>query len=95
MDRAADEPRIRFVQIGGSSGATLTLNGGTLRSSRLELLGSGIGSVSIVGLVGIVGDVLRSVVPADLHIATASAPLERVETAWNADVGSKRLVFHT
>src|SRR5262249_31909313 len=37
-------PRIRFVQIGQSAGPTITLSAATLRSSGVELLGSGFGS---------------------------------------------------
>ena len=40
-------PRIRFVQIGQSAGATITLAGATLRSSGVELMGSGFGSASM------------------------------------------------
>ncbi len=88
-----DAPRIRFVQIGASSAPTLTLAGGTLRSSGLELLGSGIGSVSPVALVDIIKDVLQAVGPAKLQIDVESRPLETVEAAWDADTGSRRLVF--
>jgi len=39
--------RIRFVQVGQSAGKTITLAAATLRSSGLELLGSGFGSASL------------------------------------------------
>src|ERR1700684_2911469 len=39
-------PRIRFVQIGSISGNTITLPAQLLRSTGVELLGSGLGSVS-------------------------------------------------
>jgi hypothetical protein len=40
------EPRLRYVQIGNSAGAEVTLQADTLPGSGLELLGSGIGSVA-------------------------------------------------
>ncbi len=40
------EPRIRFVQIGSISGNAITLPAQLLRSSGVELLGSGLGSLS-------------------------------------------------
>jgi len=86
-------PPIRFVQVGASSGPSLTLNAGALRSSDVQLLGSGIGSVSLDRLVAIVGQLLEAVVPAKLAVATAVRPIESVETAWNEDVGARRLVF--
>lgn len=40
-------PRLRYVQIGGSAGPSITLPAAALRSSGLELLGSGFGSASL------------------------------------------------
>ena len=40
------EPRIRYVQIGLIGGDPIALLGGILRTSGLELLGSGLGSFS-------------------------------------------------
>ena len=39
--------RIRFIQVGSTAGQTITLPAATLRSSGLEMLGSGFGSASI------------------------------------------------
>ncbi len=46
-------PRIRYIQIGNSAGAKIELEAGTLRSSGLELLGSGFGSVSLPDLAAV------------------------------------------
>lgn len=89
----AGAPQIRFVQIGASSGPHITLDAGSLRSSGVELLGSGIGSVSVTGLVNCVGEALRAVVPAHLRIATEVRPVEEVAAVWNQDFGDRRLVF--
>ena len=59
------EPRIRFVQIGSVAGGTITLPGGSLRSSGLELLGSGLGSVSNERLVKRIGEFMQAIVPVD------------------------------
>ncbi|MGH8446608.1 MAG: quinone oxidoreductase family protein [Solimonas sp.] len=74
--------RTRFVNIGSLAGASLPLNAGTLRSSGLELLGSGLGSVSHAGLVQIVGKLLQAIVPAGLKIDATPVPLPEVEAAW-------------
>ncbi len=89
----AGAPHIRFVQIGASSGPRITLDAGSLRSSGVELLGSGIGSVSVAGLVACVGEALRAVGPAHLRIEVEARGLEDVTTAWNHDFGERRLVF--
>lgn len=85
------EPRVRFVQIGSMSGADISLNASTLRSSGVELLGSGLGSVSNRELVRAIGEMLEAAAhswttPVDIR------PLAEVETAWNAE-GSDRLVL--
>src|SRR5690606_19122266 len=40
------EPRIRFVQVGAAAGLSINLPGAALRSSGLELLGTGLGALS-------------------------------------------------
>jgi NADPH:quinone reductase-like Zn-dependent oxidoreductase len=85
--------RIRFVQIGAVSGSEISLAASTLRSTRVELLGSGLRSVSNERLVELIGGVMRAVEPAKLQIDTVSRPMDTVETAWNEDCGTRRLVF--
>ncbi|WPN44554.1 zinc-binding alcohol dehydrogenase family protein [Pseudomonas sp. P8_241] len=92
QDHQAGEPRIRFVQIGSLTGNNINLPGSLLRSSGLELMGSGLGSVSHAGLVEAVGGVLRAINSAGLSIAAEAVPLAEVESAWQRE-GTSRLVF--
>jgi NADPH:quinone reductase-like Zn-dependent oxidoreductase len=87
------EARIRFVQIGSISGHTISLPGAILRSSGLELLGSGLGSCSYADLVAAIGEVLKAVGPAKLRIEMETLPLTEVEAGWVRDTGDRRLVF--
>lgn len=91
-DHAAGEPRIRFVQIGSLTGNNINLPGSLLRSSGLELMGTGLGSVSHAGLVEAVGGVLRAISGAGLSIATEAVELAQVEHVWQQESGS-RVVF--
>ncbi|MEY4544367.1 MAG: hypothetical protein RL685_562, partial [Pseudomonadota bacterium] len=50
------EPRLRYVQLGTVAGDELPLRGDSLRSSGLELIGSGIGSVALQELVAGAGE---------------------------------------
>ncbi|MGO8718003.1 MAG: quinone oxidoreductase family protein [Acidobacteriaceae bacterium] len=86
------EPRVRFVQIGSVAGADIKLTAGILRSSGLEILGSGFGSLSTEALLASIGEMFASIVPANLQIDTQTAPLADVEEAWNHTTGD-RLVF--
>jgi hypothetical protein len=84
---------IRFVQIGSVSGVDITLPSAVLRSSAIELMGSGIGSVPLERLVKAVGGVLQAAVPGGFRIAANPVPLSDVEQAWPKDVGTRRTVF--
>jgi NADPH:quinone reductase-like Zn-dependent oxidoreductase len=86
---------IRFVQIGAASGGNITLPSAALRSSALVLMGSGIGSISLEGLVGAIRGVMQAVVPAKLQIKTEAMPLAKVEETWNRESGKSRIVFIT
>jgi len=92
--KAGPERRpIRFVQIGSISGEEIGLPAAVLRSSAIELIGSGIGSVPLERLVAAFGAVLEAAVPAGLKIATAPVPLSQIGQAWDADFGGRRAVF--
>ena len=88
-----DAVPIRFVQIGASSGGNITLPSAALRSSALVLMGSGIGSIPLHGMVGAIHGVIQAVVPAKLKIKTEIVPLAKVEETWNKDSGRSRVVF--
>ena len=85
-------PRIRFVNIGSLAGASAVVEPAALRSSGLEIVGSGIGSLSHAELMQAIGDLMQAVHPAGLRIDAAARPLSEVEAAWT-EAGSERLVF--
>lgn len=92
--KAGPEARpIRFVQIGAMSGGDITLPSAVLRSSAIELMGSGIGSVPLDRLIACIGDLLQAAPAAGFKIATTPMPLSRVEQAWEQDDSRRRTVF--
>jgi NADPH:quinone reductase-like Zn-dependent oxidoreductase len=90
---APDAVPIRFVQIGSVSGADITLPSAVLRSSAIELMGSGIGSIPLDRLLGTIRALFEATAPAGLKIATNAIPLSEVERAWPNDDNSRRTVF--
>lgn len=84
--------RIRFVNIGSLGGAEISMPAGVIRSSGLEIMGSGLGSVSNVRLVRSIASMLQVVHAAGLRIDAKGVPLTEVENAWSADSGA-RVVF--
>ncbi|MHC6225539.1 quinone oxidoreductase family protein [Pseudomonas sp. X10] len=85
-------PRLRFVNIGALAGAHLSMSPGALRSSGLEMLGSGLGSVSNEGLVKVVGQLLQAIGTAGLEVEAEAVPLSEVESAWQRNA-RERIVF--
>jgi NADPH:quinone reductase-like Zn-dependent oxidoreductase len=88
-----DAVPIRFVQIGSVSGSDITLPSAVLRSSAIELMGSGIGSIPLDRLVLAIGGLLRATVPGGFKIAANPVPLPDVEQVWPRDDSTRRTVF--
>lgn len=86
-------PRIRFVQIGSMAGAEIPLAAATLRSSGLELIGSGFGSASLQQILGAVREIFQEAAKKPFQITVKAAPLSEVETSWNSSEQGVRMVF--
>lgn len=85
--------RIRYVQIGESAGKTISLTAATLRSSGLELLGSGFGSASLDQILQSLAEFFQTAAAKPFHFDTKAAPLREVEALWNEAEEGTRLVF--
>jgi NADPH:quinone reductase-like Zn-dependent oxidoreductase len=86
-------PRVRFVQIGQSAGKDITLPAATLRSSGLELLGSGFGSASFDQLRTAISEFFQAAATDPFDVAIQKAPLSDIEALWNSPGDGARLVF--
>ncbi|KLE44023.1 quinone oxidoreductase family protein [Klebsiella aerogenes] len=87
-----DKP-VRYVQVGSLAGADIALNGAVLRAAPLQLMGSGIGSLTMPQLLAATGEMLQAEVPGHFTIATTPLPLRDVAAAWPRDNSQKRTVF--
>ncbi|HUK43195.1 MAG TPA: zinc-binding alcohol dehydrogenase family protein [Candidatus Bathyarchaeia archaeon] len=85
--------RIRFVQIGASAGPTISLPAASLRSSALELMGSGFGSVSIAKILQSAADFISEAAREPFQIKVDTAPLSEVAALWNVPQEGARRVF--
>jgi NADPH:quinone reductase-like Zn-dependent oxidoreductase len=84
---------LRFVQIGSIGGQNIALPSAVLRASAIQLMGSGIGSVSRECLMGVVADLLQSTIPAGLTISTHPTPLSQLENVWSSTDSARRIVL--
>lgn len=87
------EPRIRFVQIGSISGEAITLRGGLLRSSGIELIGSGLGSLSSKQILQSLQTMFAAAEKVRFAIDIDPVPLAEVEEAWTRKDDERRIVF--
>jgi NADPH:quinone reductase-like Zn-dependent oxidoreductase len=87
-----DATPVRFVHVGGASREEeIALPGAALRSSAIQLMGSGVKSVPFAKLIGAIGSLFQAAGPAKLQIATTTMPLSEIEEAWKAP-GKPRMV---
>jgi NADPH:quinone reductase-like Zn-dependent oxidoreductase len=92
----AAKPRItRLVEIGESAGPTISLPGGALRSSGLEIYGSGGGSVSWKAITDAIPEILAYGARGQLKVETRLVPLSNVASVWKEKARNGRVVFVT
>ena len=88
---------VKFVTVGSMAGDNIHLSSGLLRSSAIEVLGSGFGSLSKDALrqlnTVVLPEAMQWMAEGKIKIDTEMVPLKDVEAAWNKDDNSgKRLV---
>ena len=88
----AGEPRISIEQIGSISGAVIPLPAHLLRSTGIELLGSGLGSLSAQQMLESLSTMFAATTKMQFAIDIERVPLADVEHAWLRNE-ERRIVF--
>jgi NADPH:quinone reductase-like Zn-dependent oxidoreductase len=88
---AADGVPVRFVQIGSAGGDEIAMPAAVLRSSAIEMKGSGLGSVSLPRLVAAISGVFKASAEAGMALEYQSMALADVAATWG-DKG-QRIVY--
>jgi NADPH:quinone reductase-like Zn-dependent oxidoreductase len=86
---------IRFIQIGSSGGADISLPATVIRSSGLELIGCGMGSIPFDRSLTAIGQVFAATVKHGLKIEPKILPLAKIEGNWAIATTATRTVFVT
>lgn len=86
-------PRVRFVQVGSMAGDTITLPAATLRSTGIELIGSGFGSAKIEQIFQSVAEFFQEAARKPFQIEIQEVPLKDIESFWNKGSFHARVVF--
>ena len=92
--RSEHARRMRWINLGSSGGSVAAVPTVPFRSSRLELLGSGLGSEPDSELMASIGEALQVAQAAGIRVDTWTAPIEDVDKAWTTkEQDNKRLVI--
>lgn len=89
---APEGAAIRFVQIGSVSGGEVAIPAAVLRSSAIEMMGSGIGSVPFDRLLAAVEGAISVAEQIGLALDYTAIPLDDVTRGWTV-AGEARTVF--
>lgn len=89
--------RTRYITVGAMMGDTITLSSSILRSTDIQILGSGLGTWKPEEIKSLFRDILpeafQLALEGKLKIETINIPLKDIETAWDTKIdGGKRLV---
>ncbi|MFT3837921.1 MAG: zinc-binding alcohol dehydrogenase family protein [Myxococcaceae bacterium] len=90
----ADRSRpVTWVEIGSVSSPTAPIPSAALRAARLQIVGSGIGSVPGNEIVDELPALVKQIAKGVLRIDARSAPLSQVEREWALQPSDTRIVF--
>lgn len=84
---------LSWIQIGSVAGSTATIPSAALRSTRLEIVGSGQGSVSPREILTELPGLVQEITHGGLDIDTRPMPLHDVERAWADSATTQRIVL--
>ncbi|NTX38259.1 hypothetical protein HUA78_27810 [Myxococcus sp. CA033] len=80
--RADRERPLAWVEIGSVAGQTAAIPAALLRASRLQLIGSGLGSVPGRDIVKELPALVKEIARGTFHLDVKAMPLSNVERAW-------------
>jgi NADPH:quinone reductase-like Zn-dependent oxidoreductase len=86
-------PRVRLIELGQAAGPTITLSADVLRSSGLEIAGSGAGTVPVTEIMKAIPGFMALAATGELPIDVAEVSLADVGAAWQRTGGGRRIVF--
>jgi NADPH:quinone reductase-like Zn-dependent oxidoreductase len=94
-DRTDRGKPLSWVQIGSVAGPTAEIPSAALRAARLQIVGSGQGSVSTRDILAELPQIAEAIASGSFTIDTEAVPLAEVEQAWGRAYGSNRRIVIT
>jgi len=84
---------LAWIEIGSVAGPSAEIPSAALRAMRLQIVGSGQGSVPTRGFLSEMPDLIREISSGTFDIDARAVPLTEVETAWNDTSTDQRVVL--
>jgi hypothetical protein len=84
---------LTWIEIGSVAGPTAAIPSAAFRAARLQLVGSGEGSVPTRDIVAELPGLAAEIAAGTCRIDTRAVPLADVETAWKETGSAQRIVF--
>ena len=92
-ERADRSAPLSWIQIGSVAGATAPIPSAALRAAKLQIVGSGQGSISTQDIVAELPALADALTAGRLDVAGHAVPLRSVTSAWTAGDGTDRTVL--
>ena len=94
LRRLIEPGELTWIQIGSMAGPSAEIPSAVLRSSRTQIVGSGIGSVEGRDFRAEIAEIAKAIIKGAFDVRTQTIPLSDVATAWTQPLdGDKRIVF--
>ena len=84
---------LTWVEIGSVAGPAATIPSAALRAARLQIVGSGQGSVPTRDILAELPELAAAITSGAFRIDARTLPLSEVETAWKDTSSDQRIVI--
>jgi NADPH:quinone reductase-like Zn-dependent oxidoreductase len=84
---------LTWIEIGAVTGASAEIPSAALRAVRLQIVGSGQGSVPTRDILAEIRTLVDEITAGTFHVGARTVPLADVETAWNDTATDQRIVI--
>ncbi|WP_294974851.1 zinc-binding alcohol dehydrogenase family protein [uncultured Leuconostoc sp.] len=91
-NRLYDEQELKWVEIGSSAGQTAPIPGAAFRAVKLQLIGSGQGSVGVQAILKSFEEILQAEQKSPFEFNVRAVMLSQIESVWDKQSG-ERFVF--
>jgi len=93
MNRTERGQPLTWIGVGSVAGPTTAVPCAALRAARLQIVGSGQGSVSTRDILAELPDLATEITNGTFQIDACTVPLTDIETAWKETDSNQRLVI--